>query len=39
MTLLEECIQVLKDNIYILSEEEKDHIDDIFFENILLTSC
>ena len=38
MTLLEECIEVLKNNIYILPGDEQENIEEIFFDTIPFTN-
>lgn len=38
MTLLQECIEVLKNNIYILPWDEQKNIEEIFFDTIPFTN-
>lgn len=38
MTLLQECMEVLKNNIYILSEDEQKNMEEVFFDTIPFTN-
>ena len=36
MTLLQDCMEVLKNNIYILSEDEQKNMEEVFLTQYLL---